>query len=151
MNIRTAYKSEKHFIVDFQLKMAKETEDLALDTELVNLGVEAVLNNSNKGQYYVAEKDGRIVASLLTTYEWSDWRNGTVIWIQSVYVLPEYRGKGIYKEMYLFLKNEVQKHPSLLGLRLYVEKENKNAQNVYSKLGMDGEHYQMYEWFASKK
>lgn len=149
MNIRTANKSEKAVIVDFQLKMARETEDLALNIELVDPGVDAVLSDSHKGQYYVAEKDGKIVASLLTTYEWSDWRNGTVLWIQSVYVLPEYRGKGIYKEMYLFLQDKVRKDPAILGLRLYVEKDNKNAQNVYSKLGMDGEHYQMYEWFAA--
>ena len=148
MNIRTATHLEKSAIVDFQISMARETEGLELNFDLVNKGVEAVLNDSNKGIYYVAEIEGKLSASLLTTFEWSDWRNGLVLWIQSVYVLPEYRGKGVYKEMYLYLKSKVESEPGLLGLRLYVEKENKNAQQVYQKLGMDGQHYQMFEWFA---
>jgi ribosomal protein S18 acetylase RimI-like enzyme len=147
MNIRIALQTEQAAIVDFQIRMAKETEDLILNVSIVNKGVEAVLQDSDKGIYYVAEIDGEVVASLLTTYEWSDWRNGMVLWIQSVYVLPEFRGKGIYKEMYLFLQKKIKNEPGLLGLRLYVEKENKNAQKVYKKLGMDGEHYQMFEWF----
>jgi len=148
MEIRTANLSDHLSIVDFQIRMAKETEDLALNYDLVSKGVLAALNDSNKGVYYIAELENKAVASLLTTYEWSDWRNGLVLWIQSVYVLPEFRGKGIYKEMYLHLKSKVQNNKDLLGLRLYVEKDNKNAQKVYSKLGMDGEHYQMFEWFA---
>lgn len=148
MNIRTAIHSEHSIIVDFQIRMAKETEDMGLNTDTVNKGVESVLNDHNKGIYYVAERDDKVIASLLTTYEWSDWRNGMVLWIQSVYVLPEYRGQGVYKEMYLYLKAKVTNDTALLGLRLYVEKDNINAQKVYQKLGMDGEHYKMYEWFA---
>ena len=147
MKIRTANHSDHNAIVDFQIKMAKETEDFDLNPDLVTKGVEAVLSDSNKGVYYVAENNGKVLASLLTTYEWSDWRNGLVLWIQSVYVLPEFRGQGIFKEMYHFLRSKVQNDNSLLGLRLYVEKDNKNAQKVYTKLGMDGEHYQMFEWF----
>jgi predicted GNAT family acetyltransferase len=148
MDIRTAKHSDHAAIVDFQIRMAKETEDLALDPNLVSKGVEAVLKDSNKGIYYIVEDNSDVVASLLTTYEWSDWRNGLVLWIQSVYVLPGYRGKGVYKSMYHHLKSKVESNSELLGLRLYVEKDNKNAQKVYSKLGMDGEHYQMFEWFA---
>ena len=145
--IRTAKYSDKQSIVDFQVKMARETEDLELNLILVNKGVEAVLADPAKGIYYVVENEGQVVASLLTTYEWSDWRNGTVLWIQSVYVLPEFRGKGLYKMMYNFLKEKVAGQPDLLGLRLYVENGNKNAQAVYTKLGMNGEHYRMFEWF----
>jgi len=148
MNIRPANHSDHSIIVDFQVRMAKETEDMGLSTETVNKGVQSVLNDPNKGIYYVAERDGKVIASLLTTYEWSDWRNGMVLWIQSVYVLSEYRGQGVYKEMYLYLMAKVTNDPDLLGLRLYVEKDNVNAQKVYQKLGMDGEHYKMYEWFA---
>ncbi len=148
MDIRQANHSEHSTIVDFQIRMAKETEDLGLNASTVYKGVESVLNDSNKGIYYVAELEEKVVATLLTTYEWSDWRNGMVLWIQSVYVLPEHRGNGVYKAMYLYLKSKVSEDPGLLGLRLYVEKDNLNAQKVYQKLGMDGEHYKMYEWFA---
>jgi ribosomal protein S18 acetylase RimI-like enzyme len=148
MMIRESHRADLEFIVDFQLKMAKETEDLELNPELVNKGVAAVYNDKSKGIYYVAEVDNKIVASLLTTYEWSDWRNGMVLWIQSIYVLPEYRGRGIYKNMYKFLRDKVEADPGLLGLRLYVEKNNSIAQQVYKKSGMDGEHYSMFEWFA---
>jgi ribosomal protein S18 acetylase RimI-like enzyme len=92
--------------------------------------------------------DNKVIASLLTTYEWSDWRNGTVLWIQSVYVIPEYRGKGVYKSMYVYLQEKVKNHDGLIGLRLYVEKNNVKAQRVYEKTRMDGEHYRMFEWFA---
>ncbi|MFN8257151.1 MAG: GNAT family N-acetyltransferase [Bacteroidales bacterium] len=148
MLIRTAKYSDKDKIIDFQMKMAWETEGLELNPELVNKGVENVLNDPSKGVYYVFEFDDNVVASLLITYEWSDWRNGTVLWIQSVYVLPQFRGQGIYKKMYHYLKEKIKNEPGLLGLRLYVEKNNINAQSVYSKLGMNGDHYQMFEWFG---
>jgi ribosomal protein S18 acetylase RimI-like enzyme len=148
MNIRQSNSADLDSVVDFQLKMAKETEDLELNIEKLSKGVAAVYKDSNKGVYYVAEIDGKVVASLLTTYEWSDWRNGLVLWIQSVYVLPEYRGKGVYKNMYQYLRQKVENDPGLLGLRLYVEKNNKIAQQVYHKCGMDGDHYGMFEWFA---
>lgn len=107
MDIRTANNSDCGTIVDFQLRMAKETEDLGLNPETVNKGVKAVLADPGKGIYYIAETGGNVIASLLTTFEWSDWRNGNVLWIQSVYVLPEWRGKGVYKNMYSFLKDKV--------------------------------------------
>jgi GNAT superfamily N-acetyltransferase len=148
MNIRESHPADLDSIVDFQLKMAKETESLELNPERLMKGVLAVYSDPTKGIYYVAEIDNKVVASLLTTYEWSDWRNGLVLWIQSVYVLPEFRGKGVYKQMYQFLKNKVESSPGLLGLRLYVEKNNFVAQQVYKNSGMDGEHYSMFEWFA---
>ena len=146
MDIRKANPSEIDSIVTFQQKMAMETESLELDTAILTKGVQAVFDDSSKGIYYVAIEDEKTIASLLITYEWSDWRNGQVYWIQSVYVLPEHRGKGVYKQMYLHLKEEVEKSPNIRGLRLYVEKDNQIAQKVYSKLGMDGEHYKMFEW-----
>lgn len=147
MEIRKAQQSEQLAIVDFQLKMAKETEGIDLNLDVLTKGVEAVFKDLKKGIYYVALDGGKVIASLMVTYEWSDWRNGLVYWIQSVYVLPEFRGQGVFKQMYSHLKNEVIENPEVLGLRLYVEKDNVDAQKVYSKLGMDGEHYGMYEWF----
>jgi ribosomal protein S18 acetylase RimI-like enzyme len=149
MEIRKAKPSEINSIVDFQQKMAKETESLELNLDILTKGVQAVFDDSTKGIYYVALENNAVIASLLITYEWSDWRNGQVYWIQSVYVLPEHRGKGVYKQMYLHLKEEVEKSPDIRGLRLYVEKDNAIAQKVYSKLGMDGEHYKMFEWMLS--
>ena len=147
MEIRKAKEQELATLVRFQEEMALETEGLTLDHAILQEGVKAVFKDEKKGDYYLAIEDNTIAASLLITYEWSDWRNGWIYWIQSVYVLPAYRGKGIYKKMYGHLKELVDNDEKLLGLRLYVEKNNTNAQKVYAKLGMDGEHYQMFEWF----
>jgi GNAT superfamily N-acetyltransferase len=133
-------------IADYQIKMAFETEALKLDPETVNKGVSAVFDDPAKGKYWLAEVDGNVVGCLLTIPEWSDWRNGTVLWIHSVYVLPDFRGKGVYRKLYLHLKDMVEKSSDLRGLRLYVDKTNNKAQKVYEVLGMSGEHYHLYEW-----
>ena len=145
LKIRRADKSEVGIIADFQQKMAWETEKLELREDVLTAGVKAVFEDSNKGLYFVAEQDGNVVASLMITYEWSDWRNGTVWWIQSVYVLPTFRGQGVFKQMYLHLKEHVMQS-ELRGLRLYVDKTNTAAQKVYDSIGMTQEHYAMYEW-----
>jgi len=146
MKIRPAILKDAATIVRFQLAMAKETEDLLLDLPTVEKGVAAVFNDPSKGCYYIAEVDGQMVASLLTTFEWSDWRNGTVLWIQSVFVIQEYRRHGVFSAMYNYIKQQVETDSSLKGLRLYVEQNNTRARAVYEKLGMTAEHYQMYEW-----
>jgi ribosomal protein S18 acetylase RimI-like enzyme len=146
VTIRRAEKNDHPTIVDFQLRMALETEKLSLDPGTVSRGVMAVLNDNSKGQYFVADGNGKVVASLLITYEWSDWRNGTVWWIQSVYVIPDYRGKKIFKQMYLFLKKQVEEYANITGLRLYVDNRNRKAQEVYRALGMNGNHYATFEW-----
>ncbi|MCF6357747.1 MAG: GNAT family N-acetyltransferase [Draconibacterium sp.] len=146
MIIRKATIEDADSIVDFQLLMATETEDILLDKNIVTKGVLAVLNDSLKGRYYVAETDGKVVSSLLTTFEWSDWRNGTVLWIQSVYVLPEFRRKGVYRSMYSFIKEEVLNDAKLKGIRLYADKSNFPAQKTYKTLGMSPDHYITFEW-----
>lgn len=146
MLVRIANKEDSSFIVEFQLAMAEETENVKLHRQTVENGVEAVFDDPSKGRYFVAEKNGRIIGSLLTTYEWSDWRNGTVLWIQSVYVLPEFRRKGVYSNMYEHLKNLVRDNKNLKGIRLYADKENKTAHKTYQKLGMSPEHYVTFEW-----
>ncbi len=133
-------------IVEFQMAMALETENICLDKKLVKKGVKAVFDDVAKGKYFVALDEDKLIASLMITYEWSDWRNGNVYWIQSVFVLPEYRGKGVFKQMYLHIKDSVKNAPGLSGIRLYVDKRNHGAQKVYNKIGMDGSHYQLFEW-----
>ncbi|WP_321287324.1 GNAT family N-acetyltransferase [uncultured Sunxiuqinia sp.] len=146
MIIREANIKDAGQIAEFQLAMALETENIQLDKTTVDLGVKHVFDDQSKGTYYVADRDGKIIASLLTTYEWSDWRNGTVLWIQSVYVSPEFRGTGIYKKMYSHIQGLVKKEDHLKGIRLYVDQSNTPAQQVYQKLGMTAEHYQLFEW-----
>ncbi len=133
-------------IADYQEKMAWETEKMKLDLPTVKLGVAAVFDDPSKGKYWLAENDGAVVGCLLTVPEWSDWRNGTVLWIHSVYVRPDFRQHGVYKSLYQHLKTMVESSKDLRGLRLYVDKSNERAQKVYEALGMSGEHYHLYEW-----
>ena len=133
-------------IVDFQQKMAWETEELKLNVEVLMKGVKAVFEDSKKGQYIVAESEGEIIASMMLTPEWSDWRNTNFLWIQSVYVVDKFRRKGVFRMMYDFAKRIVEDSTSFSGLRLYVEMNNSTAQKVYVRAGMDGEHYKMFEW-----
>ena len=133
-------------IVEFQIAMARETEDLELDRDICTEGVAAVFADSRHGFYLVAELDGKVVASTMITYEWSDWRNGVVWWIQSVYVTPEARGQGVYKGLYAYVQELANADDNVRGIRLYVDKRNARAQQVYAKLGMNGEHYQVFEW-----
>jgi ribosomal protein S18 acetylase RimI-like enzyme len=154
MIIREAKIADIPVIADFQVSMAAETENIKLDLNTVRWGVNKVFYDKATGTYLVAEQDEKIVASLLMLYEWSDWRNGQVIWIHSVYVKPEYRKHGIFKEMYSHLKKLVAENENCKGLRLYVDKTNTNAMKVYESLGMSGDHYIVYEWMkpeVSKK
>jgi GNAT superfamily N-acetyltransferase len=147
--VRPALPEEAPTLIDFQLRLARESEGLELDPEVLTRGVHAVFADPTKGQYWlaVAAADaGRIAGGLLTTYEWSDWRNRMVLWIQSVYVLPEERGRGVYRSLYESLKRTVLGSPDLAGIRLYVDRRNEAAQRAYERLGMSREHYDLYEW-----
>lgn len=145
MDIRLANIDDSSSLIDFNQAMAEETEGKSLDAAVLKRGVEAVFQDPSKGFYVVAELDGKIVAGLMVTFEWSDWRNGWFWWIQSVYVLPYYRGRGIYAMLYKFVKNVATERGGVCGFRLYVEKENVKAQKVYEKLGMAETYYLMYE------
>ena len=142
--IRRAQKNDIPFITSFNQKMAKETENIQLDETILKNGVVSLFDQPQYGFYCVAEVDGRIVGQLMITYEWSDWRNGLFWWIQSVYIIPDFRGKGIYKQLHSFILKESSKH-SVCGIRLYVDKDNTNAKNVYKKCGMSMSHYDMFE------
>jgi len=145
ITIRKATPEDASQIIDFQQKMAWETEKMHLMAETISKGVNAVFSDTSRGQYWVAEDNNIVIASLLITYEWSDWRNANVWWFQSVYVLPENRRTGIFRSMYQHIKNEAEKE-NIAGLRLYVETNNITAQNTYENLGMKSLHYKMYEW-----
>ncbi len=146
IKIREATTKDISLIVSFQLKMAMESEEMLLDKAILENGVNAVFEDQNKGRYYVAGFENQIVGSMLNTYEWSDWRNGIIIWFQSVYVMPEYRKNGIFKNMYQHIKNIVEKNDQYKGMRLYVDVGNLKAQKVYADMGMVGDHYFTYEW-----
>lgn len=143
---REALPADAVAIIGFQVAMARETEDVGLDVAVTTRGVHAVFADPSHGRYFVAESGGRSVASLMITYEWSDWRNGVVWWIQSVYVIPEFRRQGVYAGLYAHVKGMVDAEPSIRGIRLYVDDRNTSAQEVYTRLGMNGEHYKVFEW-----
>jgi len=145
MNIRLAERDDTQALVGFNQAMASETEGKKLEASVLTPGVAAVFEDDNKGFYVVAEDDGSVVGGLLVTYEWSDWRNKWFWWIQSVYILPEFRGRSIYRAMYEFVKQLAEERGRVCGFRLYVEKENVHAQKVYERLGMHESHYLAYE------
>jgi GNAT superfamily N-acetyltransferase len=146
IKIREASVKDAPVIVDFQLAMAKETENLKLDFQTVTSGVNKIFSEPFIGKYFIAEEGNKVIASLLTLYEWSDWRNGQVIWIHSVFVIKEFRRQGVFREMYAHLKTFVGQNESFKGLRLFVDKSNTSAMKVYESLGMNSEHYALYEW-----
>jgi GNAT superfamily N-acetyltransferase len=146
INIRKATIADKATIVKFQLLMAKETEEIELNSEILEKGVQAILSNPTLGQYFIAESDDAIIACLMTTFEWSDWRNSMVWWLQSVYVLPEYRREGVFKKMYAYIKELISGKDEVAGIRLYMVTSNARAAKVYENVGMDGDRYKMYEW-----
>jgi predicted GNAT family acetyltransferase len=146
MLARKAKAEDLNSILKFQLAMAKETENIELDHAIVRKGVNAVFEDPSKGCYFVVEEKGKVIGSLLTTYEWSDWRNGMIVWIQSVFVNPSFRRKGAYSTLYLNVKKMVNENPILKGIRLYADKSNIIAHKAYKKLGMNSDHYITFEW-----
>ncbi len=150
VRVREARRDDAATIIEFQLAMARETEELTLDRDILTRGVSALFDNPSLGRYFVAEShdesSARVIASLMITYEWSDWRNGMVWWIQSVYTVPEFRRRGIYAALYGHIRAQVADDPNIRGIRLYVDNRNVDAQKVYARLGMEGEHYRVFEW-----
>ena len=145
IEIRKAASLDAEFIVESNIAMALETEALTLAADIVASGVAAVLEDSSHGFYVVAEIDGRPAGQLMVTYEWSDWRNGLWWWIQSVYVRPEFRHRGVYTALHRHVAESALAEGGVCGLRLYVEQENTTAQQVYESLEMHPTRYHMYE------
>lgn len=145
MEIRNAVAADAETIAQFNSRMAQETEGVTLDWERVSAGVRAVFEKPEHGWYLLALESGRVVGQLMVTFEWSDWRNGVFWWIQSVYVTPEARGRGVYKELYAELLRRARQDGGVCGVRLYVEKHNQRAQHVYEGQGMRRSDYDLFE------
>jgi GNAT superfamily N-acetyltransferase len=148
ISIRPALQEDSPYLIDFQQRMAMETENVKLDAAVLAEGLKRLFDDPAKGKYFVAEDSGEEIGCLMITFEWSEWRCGNVLWIQSVYIKPSHRGKGVFKKMYEHIKSLVTPQSEYRGIRLYVDKTNAAAQKVYEKLGMNGEHYQVFEWMA---
>jgi len=148
VKLKKATFSDIDLLVSFQYELAKETENLLLDKKILKQGISNLLEDDAKGMYWVAEIESQKIGCVMIQKEWSDWRNGTVFWIHSVYVDKIYRKKGVFRSMYSFFQEMVRNDNSLKGLRLYVDKTNKNAIKTYAAMGMSREHYDLYEWMA---
>jgi len=145
MDIREATQDDFSFIVAANTALAMETEGQTLDPALLGPGVQALLDDPGLGRYYLARIGGQAVGQLMTTFEWSDWRNGLLLWIQSVYVLPDHRGAGVFRALYGHLSELARADPRICGIRLYVDRGNARAQDVYARLGMHRTNYGVME------
>ncbi len=141
MKIRDATLADLEFIAAANTALAQESEHLTLDPALLRPGIRALLEDPGLGRYYLAETDGQVVGQLMTTCEWSDWRNGLFLWIQSVYVQPDHRGAGVFRALYQHLEGLARMDPRICGIRLYVDRDNAGAQDVYARLGMQRSNY----------
>lgn len=104
-----------------------------------------MLADASKGIYFVAEEGGRIVGQLMITYEWSDWRNGNIWWLQSVYVHREFRRRGIFRKLFEYLETLARRTPKVCSLRLYMHADNSTARRSYERMGMEPTKYQVFE------
>jgi GNAT superfamily N-acetyltransferase len=145
IDVRDATRDDVPFLADCNIAMAYESEKKRLDRDVLTRGIVAVFDHPERGFYVIAEREGKAVGSLLITHEWSDWRNGGWWWIQSVYVMPDARRGGVFSAMYREIETRAQASTGVIGLRLYVEKENSRAQATYSALGMEPAYYSLYQ------
>jgi GNAT superfamily N-acetyltransferase len=144
--VREAAQTDWPTIVEFNRRLAQETESLVLDGPTLEAGVKAALADATKARYFVAcTADGQIVGQMMHTYEWSDWRNGDIWWLQSVYVHPDYRSQGVFRLLFEFVEQRAKEDPGVVGLRLYVEDHNERARAVYERLGLTAAGYGVME------
>ena len=143
--IRPAALADAETIVDFNQRLAWESESKQLDLETLRRGVAAILANENLGRYFMACLGEQIVGQLMLTYEWSDWRNGQIWWIQSVYVPPERRRLGVFRRLHAHVRRLALEEGQAVGLRLYVEQHNELARQVYRQLGLTEAGYLVME------
>jgi ribosomal protein S18 acetylase RimI-like enzyme len=134
--IRRATSQDGDVVVEFNRRLAEESEGKKLDPALLKAGVAQALADSNKALYFLAEDGGAVVGQIMITTEWSDWRNGWFWWIQSVYVRPEARRRGVFRALFEHVSNVARQDPTVIGLRLYVDEDNHAAQETYRSLGM---------------
>lgn len=136
LHVRSATSADAPIIAEYNRLLALETEDKVLDPSVLAAGVAALLADVRKGRYFVAEEAGAVLGQTAVTYEWSDWRNGWVWWLQSVYVRKDARRRGIFEALYRHVEGAARAEGNVIGLRLYVERHNGAAQECYRRLGM---------------
>jgi len=134
--IRRATSRDLDVVVDFNRRLAEESEDKMLDVAVLTAGVVQALADPQKALYFLAEDAGLVVGQTMITTEWSDWRNGWFWWIQSVYVRPEARRRGVFRALFEHISKAARQDSSVIGLRLYVDQQNHAAQDTYRHLGM---------------
>lgn len=145
--VRRGTAADVEALVSFNQAMALETEDKILSADTLRPGVAGVFDDEDRGFYLVAASQisDAVVGGLMVTFEWSDWRNGYFWWVQSVYVQRDWRGCGIYRTLYAKVKEMARAAGGVCGVRLYVERDNAVARQVYEQLGMHETAYRLYE------
>ena len=144
IHVRPATSADAQVIADFNAAMALETEHVRLDPPTVLEGVRAGIADAAKAVYFVAECQGKIAGCCMVTHEWSDWRNGDIWWLQSVYVHPDHRRRGVFRALYRHVESAARR-AGAVALRLYVERDNARAKSTYTALGMTLTHYDVME------
>ena len=143
VTVRSARVNDTATIALFNIQLARETEELRLDPVTVEHGVHAVFEDDRRGRYFVAEFNGQVVGCLMITHEWSDWRNGDMWWIQSVYVAADHRRRGVFRMLYAHVEKSAR-DAGAVAMRLYVDHDNARARATYLSLGMELQHYQIF-------
>ena len=146
-HIRLAEPRDLESLVTYNMALASETEGRQLDRALLQAGAESILADSAKGFYVVMEhrSTGEIIGQVLITFEWSDWRNAVFWWLQSVYVHKDWRRQGVFKALYDYVLAEGKRRGNVAGIRLYVERDNAVAQQVYTQAGLAAAPYKVFE------
>lgn len=147
IDIRPAKPDDWETIVEFNCRLAEESEGKILDRALIIPGVQTILANPAHGSYFVACHGARIIGQLMHTREWSDWRNGEIWWLQSVYVHKEFRRQGVFRSLFRHLEQLASRNPTVIGLRLYAEHANSKALDAYQQLGFQQTGYIVLERF----
>jgi ribosomal protein S18 acetylase RimI-like enzyme len=143
--VRRGVPADAAVVAEYNRRLAVETEGKQLDRAVLAAGVAAGLGDETKALYFLAEEDGAVAGQLMLTREWSDWRNGWIWWIQSVYIRQESRRRGVFRALYEHVLQTAKNDPEVIGLRLYVEHENHAAQETYARLGMEKTSYWVFE------
>lgn len=148
--VRRGQPADAATLVDFNMRMAWETEHKRLDAAILTRGVQSVFEDPAKGFYLVAENDAAVVGQLMITFEWSDWRDGWIWWIQSVYVREDHRRRGVFRSLFDEVVRQARAAGNVVGIRLYVERENTRAQATYQQLGMHDAGYAVQEMMLTQ-
>jgi len=145
IRVRPARPDDAAQLADFNAALARESEERELEPARLLSGVSRLLADSGRGLYFVAERDGRALGCCMLTREWSDWRDGWFLWLQSVYVEPAARGAGVFRALWAEVRRHAAGDADVIGLRLYVERDNARARAVYAALGLHETDYRLYE------